>query len=144
MSNRKFSGSISIRIGTKRAKFELSPAEIHDGQPGLFRVRIDRRWIDTPEGELHFFDRVGLAKLVAETALDEIRKLPSEPPVLPRKTRVSAKFWVDDIPHQEATWTSTPPFRGYDGHFYVGVMTYAAGFIFVPVEDVIRKDRHGK
>lgn len=142
--NRKFSGSISVRIGTKRTKFELSPAELHDGQPGLLRVRVGRRWIDTPDGELHLFDRTALAKLIAEAALGEIRTLPSKPPALPIKTKVSAKFWIDDSPHQEATWTSTPPIRGYDGKFYVGVMTYAAGFIFVPVEDVIRKDRHGK
>ena len=142
--NRKFSGSISVRIGTKRIKIELSPAEIHDGQPGLFRVRIGRRWVDAPEGTLLFFDRTALASLIAEAALGELEVLPSEPPSLPRNTRVSVKFWIDDSPHQEATWTSTLPIRGYDGKFYVGVMTYAAGFIFVPVEDVIRKDRHGK
>ena len=144
MSNRKFSGSISVRIGTKRTKLELSPAELHDGQAGLFRLRLGRRWIDTLEGELRFFDRAALATLIAETALGELKELPSKPPVLSVKTKVSAKFWLEDTPHQEATWTSTPPIRGYDGRFYVGVMTYAAGFIFVPCEDVTVRSCHGK
>lgn len=134
--NRKFSGSVSIRLGARRVKLELSPAELHGGAEGLFRVRVDRRWHDHQDGGPLFFDRSGLAELVAALAFDaQLPALP-EAPFLPRHTRVSVKFWHGDNPHWEGVWTSTPPIRGHDGQFYVGVMTLAAGFIFVPVNDV--------
>ena len=134
--NRKFSGSVSIRLGAQRVKLELSPAELHGGETGLFRVRVDRRWHDHEDGGPLYFDRSGLAELVAALVFDE--QLPALPdaPFLPRNTRVSVKFWHRDSPHQEGLWTSTPPIRGHDGRFYVGVMTITAGFIFVPVNDV--------
>lgn len=134
--NRKFSGSVSIRLGAQRVKLELSPAELHGGAEGLFRVRVGRRWHDHQDGGPLYFDRSGLAEFVAALVFDEQLPPLPEAPVLPRNTRVSAKFWHNDSPHWEAVWTSTPPIRGHDGRFYVGVMTYEAGFIFVPVDDV--------
>ena len=142
--NRKFSGSVSIRLGDRRLKLELSPAELHDGAEGLFRVRVNRRWYDHEDGGPLFFDRAGLADLTAALAFDALPPLP-EAPDLPRNTRASVTFWHNDLAHCEGVWTSTPPFRGYDGRFYVGVMTVAAGFIFVPVDDVtVQEKRHAK
>ena len=141
--NRIFSGSISVRIGTKRIKIELSPVEIHGGADGFYRVRINRRWHDTPEGKPLFLDRAALEVLIGSFAMgDAVELLPKEAPDLPRNTRVSAKFWYKNMPYSEGVFTATPPFRGFDGRFYVGVMTYAAGFIFVPVEDTTMRSRN--
>lgn len=135
--NRKFSGSVSIRVEDTRSKLELSPAELHGGEEGLFRVRIKRRWLDSPEGKPLFFDKVRLAELIAgHVFADAVATLPETAPDIPRNTRVSVKFWHDDMPHSEGAWTASPPYRGFDGQFYVWVMTYDAGFIAVPVKDV--------
>jgi hypothetical protein len=136
-NKREFCGSISVRIDTQRRKLELSPAENYGGPEGLFRVRSGRRWLDTPEGAPLFFDRVRLADLVAVHAFGEqTATLPDAAPVIPKGSRVSVKFWKDGHPHVEGTYTSTPPYRGFDGRFYVWAITYAAGLIAVPVEDV--------
>jgi hypothetical protein len=134
---REFCGSISVRIDTTRRKLELSPAEKYGGEEGLYRVRIGRRWIDTPEGKPLFFDRARLADLIAAHAFGEaVSVLPGGAPDLPRNTRVTVKFWHRGEPMLEGVFTSSPPWRGFDGRFYVWVMTYTAGFIAVPVEDV--------
>lgn len=135
--NRQFLGSVSIRVEDTRSKLELSPAELHGGEEGLFRVRMKRRWLDSPEGKPLFFDKVRLAELIAgHVFADAVGTLPATAPDIPRNTRVSVKFWHKDMPHHEGVFTSSPPYRGFDGRFYVWVMTYAAGFIAVPVEDV--------
>lgn len=59
--NRKFCASISVRNGEERAKLELSPAPLHGGPEGFYRVRLARRWLDTEDGAPRFFDRDGLA-----------------------------------------------------------------------------------
>jgi len=139
---REFCGSVSVRMEDIRRKLELSPAENYGGEEGLFRVRIGRRWIDTPEGAPLFFDRVRLADLLASHVFGEaVATMPEAAPVLPRNTRVSVKFRHEGSPHQEATYTASPPWRGFNGRFFVWVMTYEAGFIAVPVEDVEVKRR---
>lgn len=67
--NRKFCASISVRNGEERAKLELSPAPLHGGPEGFYRVRLARRWLDTEDGVPRFFDRDGIARLAAELAL---------------------------------------------------------------------------
>ncbi|MDR1946460.1 MAG: hypothetical protein LBQ51_04755 [Desulfovibrio sp.] len=134
---REFCGSISVRIDTCRRKLELSPAELYGGEEGLYRVRLGRRWIDTPEGKPLFFDRTRLADLLAAHAFGEAAAvLPDKLPDLPRSSRVSVKFWHDGLPRRELSWTASPPWRGFDGRFYVFAMTVAAGFIAVPVDEV--------
>ena len=135
--NREFCGSISVRIDTTQRKQELSPAENYGGEEGLFRVRMGRRWIDTPEGTPLFFDRARLADLIAGHVFGEaVAALPEKAPELPRNSRVSVKFWHDGVSHCEGVFTSSPPWRGFDGRFYVWVMTYTAGFIAVPVNNI--------
>ena len=141
---REFCGSISVRIDTQRRKLELSPAENYGGPEGLYRVRAGRRWIDTPEGEPLFFDRARLADLVAgQTFGEQLAALPATAPDIPNKSRVTVRFEKDGNLYHEGTFTWTPPFRGFDGRFYVFVLTYEAGLIAVPTDDVtLKRARH--
>lgn len=135
--NRIFTGSISIRVGGTRSKLDLSPAEIHGGPKGLYRVRLARCWLQSPEGEALFFDATRLAELIVSRALGTgMAVLPDSPPDIPRGSRVSVWFQHEDRRHCEGVWTASPPFRAFDGQFYVWVMTITAGFIAVPVDDV--------
>lgn len=140
--NRVFIGSVSLRLEETRTKIDLSPAEEHGGEEGLFRVRIGRRWLDTPEGGKLFFDKIRLAELVAAHVFADVdATLPTAAPDIPCHSRVSVKFWHGGNPHSEAVYTATPFFRGFDGRFYVWVMTYEAGFICVPSKDVTLIER---
>ena len=97
---REFCGSISVRIDTQRRKLELSPAENYGGPEDLFRVRIGRRWIDTPDGKPLFFDRVRLADLIAAHVFGEqVAVMPDTAPDIPYRSSVSVKFWKDGSPH---------------------------------------------
>jgi hypothetical protein len=143
---RKFTTSISVRIDTRRINIELCPAEAHGGPPGLFRARAARRWIDGADGKMLFFDRGRLAAWLTYVAFDGLDAEPglggaTAPPDIPRNSRVSVKFWHKGRPSIEGLRTNTPPIRAYDGHWYIGVFTYAAGFLFVPVKDVTLHER---
>lgn len=133
---RKFSGVISVRFGTKRFKLELCPAELQGGPAGLFRVRVNRRWHDGPGGWPIFMGREQVAALAASLASAGV--LPALPPLpdIPAGSRVSVKFWYYSNPYSNSTVTSTPPIRGYDGKIYIGIVTYEAGFIWAPLENI--------
>ena len=70
--NRKFTGSMSVRIDTRRVKLELSPAPLHGGPEGMYRVRVDRRWLDAEDGKTRFMDRIEIANLAARIALCDL------------------------------------------------------------------------
>ena len=82
VDNRKFIGSMSVRIDTRRVKLELSPAPPHGGPEGMYRVRVDRRWLDAEDGEPRFLDREGLARLAADMALNAL-EAPTPAPDIP-------------------------------------------------------------
>lgn len=137
---RKFAGAISVRFDTKKFKIELCPAHLQGADAstavGLFRVRINRRWLDTPEGQTMFLGQGQIASLVASLAASgELPQLPTLPNI-PQGSRVSVKFWHHDTPYTNRTLTSTPPIRAYDGNIYIGVHTYEAGFIWAGLEDI--------
>ena len=39
-----FCGSLSVRQGSRRVRFELAKAEAYGGPAGCYRVRINRVW----------------------------------------------------------------------------------------------------
>ena len=131
---RKFIGSMSVRIDTRRVKLELSPAPPHGGPEGMYRVRVDRRWLDAEDGEPRFLDREGLARLAADMALNAL-EAPTPAPDIPCPSRVSVRTWKDDMPCYEGTWTNTPPIRAYDGRWVVNV-SLGGKRVFVPAEDI--------
>lgn len=132
MDKREFCGSFSVKIDTKRVAFELSPASLYGGPEGFFRVRMARRWLDTEEGTPCWFDRDGLARLVAELAVCGL-ETPAPTPSIPCPSRVSVRR-ADGF--YEGTWTNTEPILNYAGCWVVNV-SLGGKRVFVPVEDVI-------
>ena len=139
--NRKFIGSICVRIDTTYTKIELSPASIHGGGDG-FRVRVNRRWLDAPEGGVLFVGPDRLGQLIAGVALGGM-PVPEPAPDLPAKTRVSIRRETDDVVWHDGAWTVSPPIRGYDGRWYVAVSTARKGIEFVSVSSIIRSKHNG-
>lgn len=138
MDNRIFTGGFSVRMGTKRTRFELSPAEIHGGPEGLFRVRVDRRWHDGPEGEALFLDRDGLAHLVASAALGTVGA-PAQRPSLRRGARVSVRIEDEGRARVEGGFTVGPFILAHDGRWMVPVTVYG-GTRYVAAEDIVAKE----
>lgn len=101
---RKFSGSVSVRAGETRVKMELSPAPLHGGPEGCYRVRLARRWLDTDDGRPRFFDQDGLARLAAQYAFCNLEP-PAPAPDIPYPSRVTVRREVDGWPHYYGTWT---------------------------------------
>lgn len=139
MDKREFCGSFSVKVDTKRVAFELSPAPLHGGPDGFFRVRVARRWVETPR----FFDRASLAALVADAALGGLPE-PAPAPDIPCPSRVSVRLWRNDMPYYVGTWTNTPPILDHAGRWMVNV-SLDGKRVFVSVEDVIVHEgrRHG-
>lgn len=144
MDNRKFCGSISVRVGTERVKIELSPAPLHGGPEGFYRVRVARRWLDH-DAAPRFLDREGIARIAAETALCGL-EAPGPAPDIPANARVSVWAWIDDMPQCYGTWTKTPPILAYTGEWVVAVIDMNGKTAFVPCRDVTvhRRFGHGK
>ena len=140
---RQFTGTISVRAGDQRVKLELSPAPLHGGPEGCYRVRLARRWLDTEDGTPRWFDRDGLAHLAAELALCGL-EAPAPAPNIPCPCRVSVRRWKDDFPYYDGTWTNTEPIRDYTGRWVINV-SLDGKRVFVPVEDVfVSGGRRGK
>ncbi len=137
---RSFCASFSVKVGTKRKKFELAEASLFGGEQGLFRVRIDRRWHNAHDGETLFLDRAGLAALIAEVALGPL----SEPPPMPKMSssmRVSIPIGCDEfgLIRREVTWTTSPPILASDGTWQIAVTRYGHGVVFIPCNEIIVK-----
>lgn len=129
---RKFTGSISVRTCGERVKLELSPASLHGGPEGFYRVRLARRWLDAEDGAPRYFDRDGLSRLAAEFAVCGL-EAPAPAPAIPCNSRVSVKMTGGLY---EGTWTNTEPILDYTGRWMVNV-SLGGKRVFVPVEDVI-------
>lgn len=143
MDKRKFIASFSVRIDTRRARFEVSPGPLHGGPEGTFRVRIDRRWHDGPDGQPLFLDRARLVDLVVGSALGDLQN-PEPDPYIPRGTRVSVRFERDGVNRVEGGFTAALAILAHDGRWVVPVTMYG-GTRYIPVDDIVfREDRHGR
>lgn len=136
MDKRQFTVSISAKIENRRRMlFEASPAPLYGGPDGLYRVRIDRRWYNSPDGEPLFFDSVRLMELIRTVAFGVLEE-PAPAPNIPPKARVSVWSVVDGEKRYECGWTVTPPIRAFDGRWVIAVML-AGKTVFMPVENII-------
>lgn len=133
---RKFATSFSVKVGTQRTRVELSEAPVYGGPEGLYRVRINRRWHDCPDGSPRFMDRATIAALVVDMSLSELAPLPPCPAYHP-KARASVRYTEHGIERCEQATLKSQPVRLYDGKIYVCVHTYEKGTWFAPWEDII-------
>jgi hypothetical protein len=104
-------------------------------KPGTFRVRLNRRWLDD-NGDMAFVSYAQLAMTVA--VLVHGGPLPQDAPApeLPRGTRVSVPNGrvIDGKVMYDGSRTYTDPLRGYDGRWYVNVVTPTLGNAMVAVD----------
>jgi hypothetical protein len=125
---RVFEAGISVRVGTRRHRFELARAEDYGGPEGFYRVRLGRRWV------AGFFDRERLARLIAATALGALPCVPDKPNI-PCNTRVTVKH-VDDEPVYAGAWTGSEPILDHKCRWVV--LVYVEGRrVFVPVDELV-------
>lgn len=161
MDKRKFEASFSVRIahggvrppstplsvtgqsplassmGTQRVRFELSPAALHNGPIGLYRVRVGRRWLDTPDGSPRFMDREQLAALVISAALGDLEIAPPAPEDFRQYTRCSVTLNRKGESYSTQCTVLSAPIRAFDGQYYVFIHAYGPGRCFVPAENII-------
>ncbi len=144
---RKFSSSICVKVNAKTtAKIELFPAEqwAKTAQEitafaGRFRLRINRRWHDLPEGAMALLDSQQIGILVASLAAGGHLTEPPAAPDLPRGTSVRIPTRkLAGVQQYEISRTHTEPMRGHDGRFYVNVVLFKEGSIMVPVDTLRR------
>lgn len=138
-TSRQFCASISVRFDTRRTKIELSPALLHGGPKGLYRVRVNRKWIDAPtdaDGGPLFFSQTGLAQLAAHLAFGGEAE-PASLPDIPRGSRVRVSIEREGEILREQGFTLAPPIFGFDGRVYVAVSTYSFGATMCCIDDLI-------
>lgn len=128
---------LASSIGTQRVRFELSPAALHGGGAGLYRVRVNRRWYDGPDGEPMFLSREGIAQLLVDISLQVLEPLPPAPEDFRKYKRCSVRLQRGSSEYTTQCIVWSAPIRAFDGQFYVLVSVYGVGRIFVPASNII-------
>lgn len=139
-TKRRFTASFCVRFDTTSVRFELSPAEDHGGNAGMYRVRRDRVWLDDESGQRIFFDRKRLSEMLTDTVFGVVQDTPPEPHI-PVRSRVSIRKIRDGEPYFICGWTMSPPVLDSGKRWMVAVSTYDEGIVFKNTEDVIFKGR---
>jgi hypothetical protein len=115
---------------------ELFPSEQwDDGKPGLYRLRIDRKWHDGS-----YIDVQQISAIASTIAVGESPVIAPEPD-LPVGTSVSVANGrkLGDVAQRDVTRTTTPPILAYDGRWYVGVLLWGRGTALIPVDELKRR-----
>lgn len=138
---RKFSKVFCVKNNAKTSyKIEVFPAEQwENGVVGQYRLRINRKWSEPPEAN-SYYTQAMIFEILQNLSFGSCQTL-ADAPNLPCGSRVKVtteKIATDlgEVRMCACTFTSTPPIRGYDGNFYVGVLLLGKGVAFVPVEDI--------
>ena len=142
MDNRRFSATVSARVGSRRVRLELSPAPLYGCPEGFYRVRIDRRWHNTADGRALFMSADDVTAFLGRAVFDGVPSL-LPAPFIPVGSRVTARLWNDTEPEFLGTWTLSPPILAHDGVWKVLVRTIDRGLAFIPCDDIIVRERHG-
>ena len=137
---RKFDSVICVKIGAKTMfKIELFPAtQWSESAQGRYRLRINRRWHDLPDGGHAYLDMAQVALLAATLAEGQDISLPPAPSI-PRGTAVSVPNGRTHcgVAWRDVTRTTTPPILAHDGRWYVGVIKYDQGQVFAAVDELV-------
>lgn len=139
---RKKAGTICVKnaqTGTATT-IELFPAPAWGGTPGLYRLRVDRAWLDGRRGAMRFYDLPGLWAVAQAYLLGQESPAEApEPPDMPRNALASVP---NGSGGRDATRIgSEAPFRGYDGRWYVACYIIGRGDVMIPCDDVILRRR---
>lgn len=144
--HRKFDSVICVKKGAKTVvKIERFPAEQWEkSAQGRFRLRINRRWHDGPDGEMVFLDMAQAWELAAKLdAGESVDLVPA--PDLPRGTPVRVPTrQLDGEQLYEVSRTHTTPMRGHDGRWYVNVTLFDKGSVMVAVDTLKIKNSGGR
>jgi hypothetical protein len=147
---RQKSGSILLRIGSNARKgiaLELFPAEQWTDQAeadtGLYRVRIDDRWVCVGGRQYTFFTPRGLAELLAQelTTPGTLEALERPAPALRRGDRVRWRG-PDDV--MEQTRLMSDPVLWLDGQWRVWITFYKYGPMLVCCDELKPLDALGR
>lgn len=140
---RKFCASIGVRAGVERFKIEIAPAGEYGGQPGFYRLRVGRRWLNGPDGQPRFMDCAGIANFTAKTALCALEP-PAPRPDIPQDSRVSVRVWKEGLSYYYGSWTYSEPVLDYSGRWLI-LVSIEGKRRFVSCEDVIpHKERRNE
>ena len=143
--HRRPTESICVKTSAKTAfKIELFPAEQwQKSAQGRFRLRVNRRWIDSPEGVPMYMDRAQIGTFVSKLGDKQTLSTVPPKPDLPPKTRVNVPNGkaLAGVKLYDISWTITEPFLGYDGRWYVCANLYGVGGAMVPVDEIILKKK---
>ncbi len=135
---RKFETVICVKNGAKTAfRIELFCAEQWaNSAQGRYRCRVNRRWRNGSDGKPAYLDLPQIGELVAELAGGDAAPTLEPPPDLPRGSRVSAPNGnvVNGQALYDLTQTVSDPIRAHDGRWYVLVLIWERGHVFVPVD----------
>lgn len=139
---RNFCSVICVKTSAKSTvKIELFPSEQwEDGETGRYRLRIDRKWHDHPDGGNAYLDLVQIGTLAASLAVGMPQALAPEPD-LPSGSSVSVpngRILCGQV-QRDVTRTTTPPILAYDGRWYAGVLMWRRGTVMKPVDELIRR-----
>lgn len=130
---RRFTASCLLKLDAQALRVQLSPAVIYGGPEGAYRVRVNRVWRNGHDGSPLFFDRAGLATLLADL-LNAGSVQAAICPDIPADARVAVTAWETAEPLNG--WTYSTPIRADDGIWYV--LVSAGGRRFFAKSDDVR------
>ncbi len=138
--NRKPFASILLKTAGKTVKFEAFPSELFPDGPtgtGLYRLRMDGRWLDCKGCKYCYMDMDEIGEMLAAGLQGIVGQPRTEQPALPRGSlvRVPSRK-IGDKQYYEKVRTSSDLLRGQDGHHYVLVTLYRWGTRLVRVDDI--------
>lgn len=129
---RRITASCLLKLDGQALRVQLSPAVIYGGPEGAYRVRVNRVWRNGHDGNPLFFDRAGLAALLAEL-LNAGSVQAATCPEIPADARVAVK--ARETFETLNGWTYSTPLRADDGIWYVLVSAGGRRF-FARCDDV--------
>ncbi|MDL2266789.1 hypothetical protein LJC46_02225 [Desulfovibrio sp. OttesenSCG-928-G15] len=144
--HRKPEYTICVKNGAKKAvKIEVfsaaewaKTAQEKAALSGLYRLRINRRWHNAPDGGRLYLALAHTSDLLLSRLTGVEGPILPQQPDLPRGSRVSApngRTLAGQV-MRDVTWTETDPVRGFDARWYVGVRVIGKGIVMMPADDV--------
>lgn len=136
---RKKALSICVKNGAMGSgTIEFFPAKVWGGADDVFRLRVDRKWIDDGYTRKQFYTPTSIVSLlVCQIFGIDLREKLRNPMPENMKKGVAVSVPTGDGCTREGTHISTEsPFLGADGRWYVGCYLFGRGTVMIPCEEV--------